>query len=178
MGPAMHIPMFFFWFLLLVLINQGFTLDYSAFDVSAFGDWFIILTIQQCWLNILMFVFNALVPCFPLDCECPVHGALCSSSVRSSTGSQMVMCTMAMRGYEPTSIAKCMCYTSAPIILILVAFGIWELIETGGGAVSCCVPVMSMGSSDGKPRELAPVLCMSQQWWQFVILIRVWMPLW
>jgi len=121
MGPAMHIPMFFFWFLLLVLINQGFTLDYSAFDVSAFGDWFIILTIQQCWLNILMFVFNALVPCFPLDC------------------SQMVMCTMAMRGYEPTSIAKCMCYTSAPIILILVAFGIWELIETGGGAMSLFV---------------------------------------
>lgn len=116
-GPLTHIPMGLFWFFL-------FLASISGKDSLYYGDsgdpqgvyWFAVLFANMFWINVLMFIFNGLVPCFPLDC------------------SAIVMNTMAWLGYQHTSIAWCMVYTSVPIIFLIAIWGLWAFITTGFGS--------------------------------------------
>lgn len=119
-GPVTHIPMVLFWVLLLFAAEgiSG-TLAYSRsvnVDNSA-SMWFTVLFWTMIWINIAMFLFNACVPCFPLDC------------------SSIVMNAMAMRGTPHDQIAKCMVYTSIPIIFLFFAYGFYLFFTAGGGVL-------------------------------------------
>lgn len=116
-GPLMHVPMGLFWlFLFLAAAASDDSVYYGDSSDPQGAYWFAIFFANMFWINVLMFVFNGLIPCFPLDC------------------SSIVMNTMAMMGYQHYSIAWCMVYTSVPIILLIAAWGLYEFITTGFGA--------------------------------------------
>jgi len=106
-----------FWIFLTGLTN-GFTRATSAGGrADASGTfWFETLFVAMFFLNVYLFVFNALIPCFPLDC------------------SAIVMNTMLLKGFSRESTAACMCYTSAPIVLVLAGYGLWAFFTSGQGA--------------------------------------------
>ena len=68
-------------------------------------------------MNVAMFCFNAMVPCFPLDC------------------SNILMNALFMLGIGAREIALRMVVVSVPIIAIIAALGLWSLAVGNPGAM-------------------------------------------
>lgn len=123
-GPLTHIPMTLLW-VFLAWCFMGFDAEgelsegwYRRKVAEEYGwAWFVELSTAIINMNAMMFVFNALVPCWPLD------GAVMAVSVG-------LMC-----GKEKDTIAAYCIYASCFFALLIFGYGLYELIALGGGAM-------------------------------------------
>ena len=76
-----------------------------------------------------MLIFNAAVPCFPLDC------------------SQIVVSVLGMRGWQPIRVAKAIILSSCCILLVLLVYGFVRLSSGDPSAVLCLLIAAWLGES-------------------------------
>ena len=77
MGPATHVPMAVVWFFLFLAAyppvgeddDTAKFLDVGQLSAERGSDWFALWFFFEFIDNVVMFAFNAFVPCFPLDCS-------------------------------------------------------------------------------------------------------------
>ena len=98
------------WFLASLATAQGAT--------TRAGGWWTALFVYAMWLNLYMFLFNMLVPCFPLDC------------------SQILCSAMLIRGHDAPTTAKMIVLASVPIVLALGAWGLYTFVTSGTGILT------------------------------------------
>ena len=121
-GPATHIPMFCIWCLFCLMAMGEVTLSTRGlYTEGGFSMWFSLLCIHQLLMNLIMFLFNACVPCFPLDC------------------SSIIMNTALMYDFDKASIAYGMVASSCPLILGMAIWGLIDIFTTGQGVVTLLV---------------------------------------
>ena len=123
-GPLTHIPMTLLW-VFLAWAFAGFHDDgelaegwYQRKVAEKYGwDWFEELALTMYHMNILMALFNSIVPCWPLD------GAVMAVSIG-------LMC-----GKPQDKVAAYCIYASAFFGLVIFGYGLYELITGRGGAM-------------------------------------------
>jgi Zn-dependent protease len=104
-GPATHVPMIAVWLLLLALTGHM-TLSMAQLTLATADGWFAILFAQQVINNLVVFGFNLLLPCFPLDC------------------SQIVVSVLLMRGWPLLRVAHAILVSSAVALVAVVGHAI------------------------------------------------------
>ena len=113
MGPATHFPMALVWLLLYFAAypysDDGAETADEPLSAERRSDWFAIFFWSQFTTNMALFCFNAMIPCFPLDC------------------SNMLMNALFMLGVGARETALRMVVVSVPIIAIIAALGVWSL---------------------------------------------------
>lgn len=111
-GLATFIPMGVFWLLLWVVSSPASRQCNSPpcwLDIDRFGDWVAMLFAEQFITNASLFVFNGLIPCYPLAC------------------STIIMNALAMLGVTRRRAAIGIAAVSVPIICLMAGFGIYDL---------------------------------------------------
>lgn len=105
-GPATHLPMLALWAGVLAVLHGSVTLSTHGLWVDTnFGS---LICIAMLNTNLVMLLFNLLVPCFPLDC------------------SRILASILLLRGMEPGNAAKVIVICSV-IALAAVAFlSVWS----------------------------------------------------
>lgn len=116
MGPAVHVPLVIFWTLLLLAVAGTVTLSTASFDLVSASGWFSILFVWQLLANLIMFGFNALVPCFPLDC------------------SSIVVNLLASKGLPPPKIASGVILSSSMVIAAIAGYAIYGIMQMQFGS--------------------------------------------
>eukprot|EP00656_Telonema_subtile_P029635 TRINITY_DN32726_c0_g1_i1.p1 TRINITY_DN32726_c0_g1~~TRINITY_DN32726_c0_g1_i1.p1 ORF type:complete len:195 (+),score=34.45 TRINITY_DN32726_c0_g1_i1:126-710(+) len=102
--------MLIIWVCLTAAATGGVTLNAGSLALTG-GDWFGRLFVIMTIVNLVMFCFNALVPCFPLDC------------------SAIVVNTLAIKGVSPDQIAKWLLISSGVVILGFCGYALYLLIQ-------------------------------------------------
>ena len=116
-GPSTHFPMCLCWAFLAALAS-GFDVSIDPGSVDASGAaWFEALFVTMLFINIYLFAFNLLIPCFPLDC------------------SVIAMSAQLIYGRDRADVAICMVYTSCPFIIVLLGWGLYSFFTAGQGAI-------------------------------------------
>jgi len=107
-GPATHLPMLALWAGVLAVLHGSVTLSTHGLWVDTnFGS---LICIAMLNTNLVMLLFNLLVPCFPLDC------------------SRILASLLLLRGMEPGNAAKVIVICSV-IALAAVAFlSVWSFL--------------------------------------------------
>ncbi|CAK0844595.1 unnamed protein product [Prorocentrum cordatum] len=105
-GPATHLPMIAIWMALMAATNDG-QVTTSTAGMSFEHHFIALVCVAMLLNNIGMFLFNLLIPCFPLDC------------------SQIILASMLLCGSEVGTAAMVMVGLSAPILVILAGIGIY-----------------------------------------------------
>lgn len=106
-GPATHMPMLLLFLALLATtgyLDRG--LSTKGLELDSAPGWFAALFIMMMNLNLAMFVFNALVPCFPLDCSTMLVSVLC------------------LRGWPATRVARTVIWSSVFVLVVLLVYGL------------------------------------------------------
>mmetsp|Transcript_5395 Transcript_5395/g.17873 ORF Transcript_5395/g.17873 Transcript_5395/m.17873 type:complete len:173 (-) Transcript_5395:62-580(-) len=112
-GPATHLPMTLCW--LILSATTGYPIRFWSpavpLEASSLYHWL-------CWvglyINVLLFVFNLLVPVFPLD------------------GSQLLLNFLLLRGATPARAARIIILVSVPMAVLLAG---WALVN--GNSLGC-----------------------------------------
>lgn len=118
-GPLTHLPMIGFWLIFIPVFGMGrFSLNLTGFYLPQ--DFMAIMCIQMVITNIVMLAFNLLVPCFPLDC------------------SQILLSILLLCGMDGPNAARVIVYCSVPIIVLLLAYGIWAYVAGNAYALLVC----------------------------------------
>ena len=71
-GPATHIVQMFFWIILAIVFQAlgdgaGWGVNYNVIHNGNVGDYFAMIAVGALYLNLILFLFNLLIPAYPLD---------------------------------------------------------------------------------------------------------------
>ena len=109
-GPFTHLPMLLFWWLLLVISTGGKRVSFSERGLNLEDDFWVLLCIQTCWLNIGLLIFNLCLPAYPLD------------------GGRVMAAALTIRGMEPNRAALITSRTAIFLATGLLCFGVWGFV--------------------------------------------------
>lgn len=112
-GPATHIPMGILW----IVIRGDWVVSYS---VRGYDLWTAVC-IEALFLNIGLFVFNLLIPAYPLD------------------GGRVLANLLLMCGVGCNTAAKICCACTFIVCSGLIAWGLYGWIEQYAGSVMCII---------------------------------------
>lgn len=109
-GPATHLPMLGLWAGLLALLHGSVTLSTHGLWIdSNFGS---LTCIAMLNTNIVMLLFNLLVPCFPLDC------------------SRILASLLLLRGLDPGHAARIIVICSVIALAGVVVLSVWSFMTS------------------------------------------------
>jgi Zn-dependent protease len=110
-GPLTHLPMVFAWWLLLVMATAGSHVSFSQSGLNLMDDFFAILCIEACVLNLCLLAFNLFLPAYPLD------------------GGRVMAAALTIKGFDANRAGIITSRTAIVVALGVVGFGIWGFVE-------------------------------------------------
>ncbi|CAJ1339048.1 unnamed protein product [Effrenium voratum] len=124
-GPATHLPMMGLWALILLLLHGSVTLSTKGLWIEDnFGS---LLCIAMLNTNLVMMLFNLLVPCFPLDC------------------SRILASLLLLRGCDPPTAAKAIVACSMLALVGVVVLSVWSYLTNHASASLNVILAMWLG---------------------------------
>ena len=108
-GPFTHLPMVFFWYLLLIAVSAGERTSFGEGGLRLEEDFMAVVCIQAGWMNICLFCFN-LVPAYPLD------------------GGRVMAAALTIKKVEPNRAGLITSRTAIVIAVGLLGVGIWSFV--------------------------------------------------
>lgn len=126
-GPMTHIPMIGIWYAIYYLAGGSLSelLDTTITDIDNFSDFNFFLTKECVWMNIIILLFNTLIPVYPLD------------------GGRVAAALLIMNGMNPAKVASIISITGMTIGLL---FAVWALFDLLVGYVFSAIVTIIFAS--------------------------------